>query len=53
MPKIIEHAIEMVRGCKCKDGCGLHRDYRLDKDIVCWGLENLLTQRDSPWDETA
>lgn len=49
MPKIIEHAIEMVRGCKCKDGCAACiGDYRLDKDIVCWGLENLLTQRDSP-----
>lgn len=49
MPKIIEHAIEMVSGCKCKDGCAACiGDYRLDKSIVRWGLENLLMELDPP-----
>lgn len=49
MPKIIEHAMEMVGGCKCKDGCAACvGDYRLDKKIVYWGLENLLLELDSP-----
>ena len=49
MSKIIEHAMEMVGGCKCKDGCAACvGDYRLDKKIVYWGLENLLLELDSP-----
>ncbi len=39
---IIDNAIRMVSGCKCKDGCpACVGDYSLDKAIVLWGLRNL------------
>ena len=48
---VIQNAIKMVKGCKCKNGCpACVGDYRLDKRIVLWGLENLYEESDPPVD---
>lgn len=47
--EIVENAISMVNGCQCQDGCpACVGDYNLDKTMVLWGLENLLTELDPP-----
>ncbi len=49
--QIIEDAIKMVGGCKCESGCAACiGDYRLDKAMVLWGLNNLLEEIDTPKD---
>ena len=49
IPQAVQQAIRMVSGCKCKDGCvACVGDYRLDKQIVLWGLKNLLAEEDVP-----
>ena len=42
IPEIIDHAIQMVKGCACEDGCpACVGDYTLDKKMVLWGLQSL------------
>lgn len=49
MDAVIHNAIKLVGGCKCKDGCAACvGDYKLDKKMVLWGLENLLEEWDTP-----
>lgn len=49
--QVIRNAIKLVRGCKCKDGCAVCvGDYRLDKNMVLWGLDNFLEEWDTPMD---
>lgn len=49
VPKIIDNAVRMVKGCPCKDGCpACVGDYTLDKQMVLWGLENLLRETEAP-----
>lgn len=48
---IIRNAIKMVGGCKCKDGCAACvGDYKLDKNMVLWGLKSLLEELEVPAD---
>lgn len=47
--KIIDNAIKMVGGCKCEKGCATCiGDYKLDKGMVLWGLQNLLEEIETP-----
>ena len=49
VPQVIEHAVRMVKGCPCEDGCpACVGDYYLDKKMVLWGLENLLEETKAP-----
>jgi DEAD/DEAH box helicase domain-containing protein len=49
--QIIGNAIKMVGGCKCKDGCAACiGDYKLDKAMVLWALQNLLEEIEAPKD---
>ena len=49
IPKILENAIKMVKGCPCADGCpACVGDYTLDKGMVLWGLESLLHEAEIP-----
>lgn len=49
--QIIENAIKMVGGCKCENGCAACiGDYKLDKAMVLWGLQNLLEEIEAPKD---
>ena len=49
MEDIIQNAVKLVKGCGCKDGCAACvGDYRLDKQMVVFGLENLLDHWDVP-----
>jgi DEAD/DEAH box helicase domain-containing protein len=49
IPQIVDHAIQMVKGCSCEDGCpACVGDYNLDKHVVLWGLENLKEMSDVP-----
>ena len=46
---IVQNAIKMVRGCRCRTGCpSCVGNYMLDKRIVLWGLENLLEESEPP-----
>ena len=46
---IVHSAVKLVKGCSCKDGCAACvGDYRLDKQMVLFGLENLLEHWDVP-----
>lgn len=46
---IIQNAIKMVKGCRCKDGCSACvGDYHLDKSVVLWGLESIFEKLDPP-----
>lgn len=46
---VIDQAIRMVGGCKCKDGCAACvGDYKLDKSMVAWGLESLKIVSEAP-----
>ena len=49
MEDIIQNAVKLVKGCGCKDGCAACvGDYRLDRQMVLFGLENLLEHWDVP-----
>lgn len=49
IPTVIEHAIALVEGCACDDGCpACVGDYTLDKQMVLWGLKNLLEESPAP-----
>lgn len=51
IPLIIENAIKMVGGCKCESGCAACiGDYKLNKAMVLWGLQNLLEEIAAPKD---
>jgi len=42
IPEVIDHAIQMVKGCSCEDGCpACVGDYTLSKKMVLWGLRSL------------
>jgi DEAD/DEAH box helicase domain-containing protein len=46
---IIENTIKMVGGCPCENGCvACIGDYKLDKSMVLWGLNNLLEEIEAP-----
>lgn len=48
---VIHSAVKLVRGCSCKKGCAACvGDHRLDKEMVLFGLENLLEYWDVPMD---
>ena len=43
--------MKLVKGCSCKKGCAACvGDHRLDKEMVLFGLENLLEHWDVPMD---
>lgn len=49
IPEILDNAIRMVGNCACADGCpACVGDYRLDKQMILWGLENLLEETKEP-----
>ncbi len=49
MEDIIQNAVKLVKGCGCKDGCAACvGDHRLDRQMVLFGLENLLEHWDVP-----
>ena len=49
--QIIENTIKMVDGCPCENGCvACIGDYKLDKTVVLWGLNNLLEEVEAPKD---
>jgi len=49
--RIIDNAIKLVGGCKCEKGCATCiGDYKLDKSMVLWGLQNLLEEIEAPRD---
>ena len=51
MDEVIQSAVKLVRGCSCKKGCAACvGDHRLDKEMVLFGLENLLEHWDVPMD---
>ena len=42
IPKVVEQAVRMVSGCRCKNGCAICiGDDRLDRNVILWGLQNL------------
>ena len=42
IPKVVEQAVRMVYGCRCKNGCAVCiGDDRLDRNVILWGLHNL------------
>ena len=48
---VFQNAIRLVGGCKCKNGCAACiGDYKLDKNMVLWGLQNFLEEWDTPMD---
>lgn len=49
IPQVVEQAVSMVRGCQCRDGCAACvGDYRLNRRMVQWGLENLMEVTETP-----
>ena len=49
IPQVVQQAIRMVSGCKCKDGCVVCvGDHRLDRHMVLWGLRNLIAEEAVP-----
>lgn len=51
IPDILEKAIQMVGGCSCDKGCvACIGDYKLDKKVVLWGLNNMLEELEAPKD---
>ena len=51
MDEVIHSAVKLVKGCSCKKGCAVCvGDHRLDKEMVLFGLENLLEHWDVPMD---
>ena len=53
IPEVIDHAIQMVKGCSCEDGCpACVGDYTLSKKMVLWGLRSLKERLEAPeWNE--
>ena len=48
---VVQNAMKMVKGCTCKHGCpACVGDYRLDKNVVLWGLENFYKESVPPID---
>ncbi|MDD3402969.1 MAG: DEAD/DEAH box helicase [Hespellia sp.] len=46
---VIGHAIALVEGCGCENGCpACVGDYTLDKQMVLWGLKNFLEELPVP-----
>ena len=46
---MIDHAIQMVKGCSCEDGCpACVGDYTLSKKMVLWGLRSLKERLEAP-----
>ncbi|MDR1644000.1 MAG: DEAD/DEAH box helicase [Clostridiales bacterium] len=46
---IINNAIKMVSGCKCKDGCpACVGDYTLEKSVVLWELMSIYEELPAP-----
>lgn len=42
IPKVVEQAVRMVSGCRCKNGCAVCiGNDRLDRNVILWGLKNL------------
>ncbi|MDD3361201.1 MAG: DEAD/DEAH box helicase [Hespellia sp.] len=51
VPVVIEHAIALVEGCGCENGCpACVGDYTLDRQMILWGLKNFFEE--SPVPET-
>ena len=49
MPQVSECAMRMVGGCAGEGGCpACVGDYSLDRNMVLWGLKNLLEESDPP-----
>ncbi len=49
IPDVVDQARKLVKGCPCKDGCAVCvGDFRLNKNTVLWGLDNLLEESDPP-----
>jgi len=49
--EIIKNAVYLVRNCRCKTGCpACVGDYRIDKKIILWALENLFVETNPPKD---
>lgn len=49
IPEVIDHAIQMVKGCSCEDGCpACVGDYTLSKKMVLWGLRSLKERLEAP-----
>lgn len=49
--EILKEAISLVKNCRCKDGCpACVGDYHLDKKLVLWGLEGMLSEKKAPID---
>ena len=49
IPEVIDHAIQMVKGCSCEDGCpACLGDYTLSKKMVLWGLRSLKERLEAP-----
>lgn len=49
--EIINNAILLVKKCRCKVGCpACVGDYKIDKKIILWALENLFVETDPPKD---
>ncbi|EYE87367.1 DEAD/DEAH box helicase [Fervidicella metallireducens AeB] len=47
--EILTEAIELVKNCRCKDGCpACVGDYHLDKKLVLWGLEGMMNEKKPP-----
>lgn len=49
--EIINNAILLVKKCRCKVGCpACVGNYKIDKKIILWALENLFVETDPPKD---
>lgn len=49
--EIIKNAVYLVKNCRCKTGCpACVGDYRIDKKIILWALENFFVETNPPKD---
>ncbi len=49
IPEVIDHAIQMVKGCSCEDGCpACVGDIHYSKKMVLWGLRSLKERLEAP-----
>ncbi len=49
VPRILKQAAALVQGCCCRDGCpACVGDFTLDKEMVLWGLQSLMEERELP-----
>ncbi|MDI6619273.1 MAG: DEAD/DEAH box helicase [Clostridiales bacterium] len=47
--EIIKDAVTLVKNCRCDGGCpACVGDYHLDKKLIIWGLESLLSETKAP-----